>query len=168
MPARSLLVMAAGFLIAAVPTRFGPLRACGGHHTDIADRGPRIADSGTRTADCGSPQAGAIHTPQSALRNLESALVGRVSSVGEGPMEGVLVSARKAGSTITTTVVSDRQGEYRFPHARLEPGRYALRIRAVGFDLDGEVSVDVAAHNTATADLKLRQARDVASQLSNA
>src|SRR6266851_6325822 len=41
------------------------------------------------------------------------ALSGRVSSAEEGAMEGVLVSAKKAGSTITITVVSDAQGRYR-------------------------------------------------------
>ena len=49
-----------------------------------------------------------------------AALTGRVTSVEEGAMEGVLVSARKAGSTITTTVVTDAQGRYRFPRTRLE------------------------------------------------
>ena len=44
-----------------------------------------------------------------------AALTGRVTSVEEGPMEGVLVSAKKTGSTITITVVSDSQGQYRFP-----------------------------------------------------
>ena len=34
-----------------------------------------------------------------------AALAGQVSSMEEGSMEGVLVSAKKAGSTITTTVV---------------------------------------------------------------
>jgi hypothetical protein len=48
-----------------------------------------------------------------------AALTGRVTSVEEGAMEGVLVSARKAGSTITTTVVTDAQGRYRFPRTRL-------------------------------------------------
>jgi virginiamycin B lyase len=96
------------------------------------------------------------------------ALTGQVTSAEEGPMEGVLVSARKAGSTLTTTVISDRQGRYRFPQARLEPGQYALRIRAIGYDLDNAATVDIAAQQTATADLKLRKAHDLASQLSNA
>ena len=43
------------------------------------------------------------------------ALSGVVSSVEEGPMEGVLVGAKKVGSTITTTVVSDEQGRFVFP-----------------------------------------------------
>jgi streptogramin lyase len=96
-----------------------------------------------------------------------SALTGQVSSKEEGPMEGVLVSAKRAGSTITVTVVSDREGRYSFPAARLAPGRYALRIRAVGYDLTGDVSASVSAGRTATANLALRKSDDLAAQLSN-
>src|SRR6266702_2676046 len=95
------------------------------------------------------------------------ALSGRVSSAEEGAMEGVLVSAKKAGSTITITVVSDAQGRYRLPPGKLEPGSYALRIRAVGYDLDGPGAADVAANKTATLDLKLKKSSDLAAQLSN-
>src|SRR5215468_616250 len=42
------------------------------------------------------------------------ALTGRVSSAEEGPMEGVLISAKKPGTTMTITVVSDDQGRYQF------------------------------------------------------
>jgi len=97
-----------------------------------------------------------------------AALTGQVSSAEEGPMEGVLVSAKKAGSTVTTTVVSDAQGTYSFPAAKLEPGQYSLRIRAVGYDLDRPASVDVAAQQPAKYDLKLRKTEDLAAQLSNA
>jgi len=45
-------------------------------------------------------------------------LSGRVTSAEEGAMEGVLVSAKKPGSTITVTVVSDREGRYRFPEKK--------------------------------------------------
>ena len=38
------------------------------------------------------------------------ALNGIVTSADEGPMEGVLVSAKGAGSSVTITVVSDAQG----------------------------------------------------------
>jgi virginiamycin B lyase len=106
--------------------------------------------------------------PMPAQNSHTSALTGHVSSAEEGPMEGVLVSARKAGSTITITVVSDDKGQYRFPSSKLPPGDYTLRIRAVGYDLVGPTSVEVAAGNIATADLKLRKAADVAAQLSNA
>ena len=95
------------------------------------------------------------------------ALTGQVSSAEEGPMEGVLVSAKRAGSTITITVVSDAQGRYSFPAAKLEPGPYALRIRAVGYDLDSPAVVEVRAGQPGAADLKLRKTEDLASQLSN-
>ena len=50
-------------------------------------------------------------------------------------MEGVLVSAQRAGSTISVTVVSNQQGQYRFASA-FEPGAYTLRIRVIGYDLE--------------------------------
>src|SRR3989442_5868833 len=95
------------------------------------------------------------------------ALTGQVTSAEEGRMEGVLVSAKKTGSTITTTVVSDDQGRYRFPSARVQPGQYSLQIRAVGYDLEGPGSVEITPGKTASADLKLVKAHDLASQLSN-
>src|SRR5690349_21776141 len=95
------------------------------------------------------------------------ALTGQVTSGVEGPMEGVLVSAKKLNSTITVTVVSDAQGQYRFPTAKLPAGQYALRIRAVGYDADSPSNVEVTSGKTATANLKLTPAHDLASQLSN-
>jgi hypothetical protein len=55
------------------------------------------------------------------------ALSGQVASAEEGPMEGVLVSAKKRGSTVTVTVVSEEGGNYSFPATKLEPGQYSLR-----------------------------------------
>src|SRR5205085_6150532 len=95
----------------------------------------------------------------------QSALTGQVTSAEEGPMEGVLVSAERAGSTITVTVATDAAGRYSFPADKLEGGEYALRIRAVGYDLDSPAKVNVGAQTT--ADLKLRKTEDLASQLSN-
>jgi virginiamycin B lyase len=96
-----------------------------------------------------------------------SALGGRVTSQEEGPMEGVLVSAKRAGSTITVTVVSDAQGHYSFPRSRLEPGQYSVRIRAVGYEMDNPGPVEVTAQKAAELDLKLHKARDLSRQLSN-
>ena len=93
------------------------------------------------------------------------ALTGQVTSAEEGPMEGVLVSARRAGSTITTTVVSDRQGRYQFPRARLEPGEYTLRIRADRLRARSARDGDGSRAASATADLKLGKTRDLAAQL---
>jgi streptogramin lyase len=120
-----------------------------------------------RTVIFGILAAGIVTFAQVPQNPSSIALTGQVSSVEEGRMEGVLVSAKKSGSTITVTVISDEQGRYRFPSSRLTPGRYSLGIRAVGYDLDGPRTVDVAAGPAATADLKLTKARDLASQLSN-
>jgi len=96
-----------------------------------------------------------------------AALTGVVSSQAEGTLEGVVVSARRTGSTMTVSVMTDAQGRYAFPAARLEPGAYTLRIRATGYDLEGPPSVDVAAGRTAQLDLKLAKTKDLAAQLTN-
>src|SRR5215831_7727360 len=90
-----------------------------------------------------------------------------------GPMEGVVVTAKKNGSTIAYTVVSDAQGRYSFPAGKIEGGDYTLRIRATGFDLDGAsrdgvLKATVDPQKETTADLKLKKARNLASQLFNA
>ena len=97
-----------------------------------------------------------------------AALAGRVSVSGEGALEGVLVSAKRAGSTITVTVVSDAQGHYSFPAGKLEPGQYALTVRAAGYELEQRGAADVAANKAATADLVLHKVEDLAPQLTNA
>ena len=94
-------------------------------------------------------------------------LTGQVTSQEEGPMEGVLVSAKGQGAKITITVVSDAQGRYSFPRNKLGPGQYAVRIRAVGYEMDNPRPVDVTAQKTAQLDLKLHKAKDLARQLSN-
>jgi streptogramin lyase len=83
-------------------------------------------------------------------------------------MEGVLVSARRDGSNKTITVVTDEKGRYSFPQAHLEAGKYAISIRAAGYDLAGAPAPQVAARATATADLKLVKTKDLAAQLTNA
>ena len=59
-----------------------------------------------------------------------AALTGQITSEAEGAMEGVVVSAKKAGSTVTVSVVSDAQGHYGFPANRLGAGKYSIKIRA--------------------------------------
>ena len=97
----------------------------------------------------------------------QAALTGLVSSSEEGAMEGVLVSAKKEGSTITTTVVTDERGRYSFPAARMEAGKYTISIRAIGYKLDGPKTVDVPAGTAASADLKLGKVKSLVPQLSN-
>src|SRR6516162_35227 len=95
------------------------------------------------------------------------ALTGRVTSSQEGAMEGVLVSAQRDGSPISITVVTDRDGRYGFPADRLAPGHYALRIRAIGYELGAPASADVAVQTTATADLTLHRIKDISAQLTS-
>jgi virginiamycin B lyase len=103
----------------------------------------------------------------SALAQAAAALSGQVTSAEEGAMEGVLVSAKKDGSTITVTVVTDAKGEYSFPADRLGAGHYAIATRAIGYDLSGPKAVDVATGGS-KADIKLVKTKNLANQLSNA
>jgi len=90
-------------------------------------------------------------------------------------MEGVLVTANKAGSTISITVVTDSTGRYSFPANRLSAGQYALRIRAAGYDLDSHLgnhldnpgAIQITPKKTTTADLKLQKTADLQAQLTN-
>jgi virginiamycin B lyase len=95
-------------------------------------------------------------------------LSGSVASAEEGKMEGVLVSAKKDGGTVTTTVTTNEKGEYAFPAGRLDPGHYTITIRAIGYELDGKGEANVAAGQQAKADIKLKKAKNVALQLSSA
>lgn len=95
-------------------------------------------------------------------------LAGTVASDAEGPMEGVLVSARAVGSTIRVTVVTDREGRFAFPMDRLAPGRHQLSIRATGYDLVDPGPIDVAATATRTVSLQLRPTTNLGPQLMNA
>jgi hypothetical protein len=97
-----------------------------------------------------------------------AALTGQVSSTEEGAMEGVLVSAKKDGATVTTTVVSNDKGQFSFPADRLAPGHYTITIRAAGYNLVGPKAVDIAQGTPASADVKLAKTNNLAGQLTNA
>src|SRR6202040_2154077 len=97
-----------------------------------------------------------------------AALTGQVTSDQEGAMEGVVVSAKKPGSIIKVSVTTDAQGRFSFPENRLEPGEYALTIRAVGYDIGAPAKASIVAEKTTTADIKLKKTRNLASQLTNA
>src|SRR5882724_9493718 len=86
----------------------------------------------------------------------QAALTGIVSSAAEGKMEGVVVTAHRPGSIVEVSVTTDADGRYGFPRNRLEPGEYALSIRAVGYDIDSPAKATVANGKPATADIKLK------------
>ena len=103
----------------------------------------------------------------SAAANQAASLTGRVTSEAEGPMEGVLVSAKPVDGTVTVTVASDRQGDYAFPEGRLTPGDYGITTRAAGYDLVDPGIVAIGSAPT-TANLTLDVTDDLASQLTAA
>ena len=71
-----------------------------------------------------------------------AALSGHVTAPEGDALEGVLVSAQREGSPISITVVTDQNGAFSFPHAKLATGHYALRIRAEGYELAGPQAVE--------------------------
>jgi virginiamycin B lyase len=95
------------------------------------------------------------------------ALTGHVTSAQEGEMEGVLVSAKRDGSPLTITVVTDATGRYGFPADRLASGHYTLTIRAVGYELARPAAADIEAEQSPTADLALAPVADISSQLTS-
>lgn len=97
------------------------------------------------------------------------ALTGKVTSQAEGAMEGVLVSAKREGSTVTITVVSDAQGQYSFPKDRLDAGAHTVTMRAVGYELPspGSASVNVSAQQPAVLDLSLVKTKNLSLQLTS-
>jgi virginiamycin B lyase len=111
--------------------------------------------------------AAAMCAPAKSFAEPGFALTGRVTSVQEGAMEGVLVSARRDGSPLTVTVVTDTTGRYGFPAGRLAPGHYALAIRAIGYELAAPAGADVGAQHPAKADLALAKLEDVSGQLTS-
>src|SRR5882762_4528485 len=94
----------------------------------------------------------------------DAALTGIVSSEAEGKMEGVVVTARRAKSIVQVSVTTDADGRYSFPRNRLEPGEYALSIRAVGYDIESPTKATVNG-KAATSDIKLKQTKNLAGQL---
>ena len=92
-------------------------------------------------------------------------LTGMVTSDAEGHMGGVLVTAKPEGANMTVTVISDDQGHYAFPPGRLQPGKFALTIRAAGYELAGQTVAEIKPDKAAQVDIKLLKTKDLASQL---
>ncbi len=132
-----------------------------------------LRQSSLRPRICASIAAAALFILGHAATSVQAqtkappALAGTVTSAEEGAMEGVIVSARKAGSIVTVSVVSDDKGQFSFPAGKLGDGEYALSIRAAGYDLDGAKAVTLAGGKPAAVDVKLVKTKDLARQLSN-
>lgn len=131
-------------------------------------RDPSINRSGFRLAlATAAALAMAVAVAPALAAAPRAALAGRVTSPMGVPMEGVIVSATRAGSTITIGVVSNRAGDYDFPASRVGPGKYHLQIRAIGYALAGPGNVTVRRGRTTTADLSLRKVTDIVGQMTN-
>jgi virginiamycin B lyase len=90
--------------------------------------------------------------PQSSVAK---SLTGTVSSDAEGPMEGVLVKAKRDGGNITITVVSDEHGRYAFPADKIKPGQYTVSVKATGYEVPNRSMAMTVGAKTTTSDLKL-------------
>ncbi len=123
--------------------------------------GPQLAFASAAAVMLAGTPAGALATMPGA------ALAGRITSPQGSPMEGVLISATRAGSTVTTTVVSHRAGEYRFPASSLDPGGYRLTVEATGYRLAGADEITVDGVHTTTANLSLRTISNIDDQMTN-
>src|SRR5436305_13813376 len=99
----------------------------------------------------------AASRPAMAQSHAAAALTGTVSSPQEGKMEGVVVSAKRPGSTIMVSVSTNAQGQYSFPEGRLAPGAYDITMRAIGYTLKPTVA-KIQSGGPTQLDLKLAKA----------
>jgi streptogramin lyase len=82
----------------------------------------------------------AILAKSAPQRNAGALLSGSVKSDAGVNLEGVTVSARAAGQTITTSVFTDEVGFYYFP--RMGEGKYRIWAQAEGFEA-GKAEIDL-------------------------
>jgi streptogramin lyase len=82
-------------------------------------------------------------------------LTGSIASAAGQKLEGVLVSAKKEGSTITTSVYTDLNGDYFFP--AMADGKYQVWAQTLGFQT-AKGAVDLSA--TRHQDFKLAAITD--------
>lgn len=90
-------------------------------------------------------------------------IAGSVKSADGTAMEGVGVSARHRDKPYTTTVYTDRSGNYAFP--ALDAGQYRLWAQTVGFEA-GSADQQLAAGRRVTQNFSLKTTTDIAAQLS--
>jgi virginiamycin B lyase len=72
-------------------------------------------------------------------------LTGSITSASGQKLDGIQVSAKKEGSTITTSVYTDQNGNYFFP--ALADGKYNVWAQALGFETSkGQVDLTATKH----------------------
>jgi len=91
-------------------------------------------------------------------------LSGKIRGSGGEALEGVTVSTRAAGGTITTSVYTDEGGSYYFP--TLPGGKYRVWAQAVGFQA-GRAMVSLAPARETHQDFTLHTLEDFSNQLTS-
>src|SRR5258706_7087489 len=136
--------------------------------TTVTRLGKILRLSSGAIASMGLVALAAGSQPAMAQKHGAVALTGTVSSSEEGKMEGVVVSAKRPGSTIMVSVSTNAQGQYSFPEGRLAPGAYDITMRAIGYTLPS-TKATIKADGSTQLDLKLAKAAPdaLALQLSN-
>src|ERR1700754_3797488 len=81
-------------------------------------------------------------------------VTGTVKGPGGAPFRGAFIQAQHAGTKMTTSVLSDREGRYRFEN--LAAGTYQLRVRAVGYTAEPRDGVALTAEQSLTNDVALK------------
>jgi len=84
-------------------------------------------------------------------------VAGTVKGPDGAPFRGAFVQAQHAGTKITTSVLSDRQGRYRFEN--LAAGTYQLRVRAVGYSADPRNALNLAAAQSVSHEFALKSGK---------
>ena len=105
--------------------------------------------------------------PQAFAQNA-AALSGNVSSAKEGAMEGVVVSAKRDGSTITVSVISDDKGRFSFPAVAARSRPLRAQHPRFGYDLDGPERCDRHGGQDDKIDVKLKPTQNLVAQMTNA
>ncbi|MBI3050219.1 MAG: carboxypeptidase regulatory-like domain-containing protein [Acidobacteria bacterium] len=77
--------------------------------------------------------AGGVWTAPTVIAQGTGTIAGTVYAADGAPMEGVIASVRASHETWTTSVFTDRQGNYSFPS--LSAGQYSMWAQAKGYDI---------------------------------
>jgi virginiamycin B lyase len=89
--------------------------------------------------------AGLVVIGLAAPASADQLLTGSIASASGQKLDGVQVSAKKDGSTITTSVYTDQNGDYFFP--ALSDGKYNVWAQALGFETSkGQVELTANRH----------------------
>ncbi len=130
----------------------------------MARRGILVAGTILSIGLLGFSSSAAVDMPLQATRaeNAPPSLVGTIRTSDGKPLEGVVVSARAANSTVTRSVFTDEAGEFFFPP--LDGGQYQVWAQTTGFDA-ARAEVRLEPSRTVRHALTMKPLADIAFQL---